>query len=250
MGQSLTTKYLLAAIVLAVAASAAIAQSGPAIPATVKATYKVYKAAIWIGTIEERFTRDGSNYRIVSDTETAGPLRLFLRDQLTVTSEGTIGATGLRPDRYRFTRRDDQKKNITSLFEWDKHQIVSRHAGEDETFDLPAGTQDRISAMYQFMFSIPRTPEVSVWMTQGKKAEFYRYRKLGEPVLRVNNENVPTVYYARDAGEGEAKAHLWLATEKHYLPVKIRFEDASGAALEQVLVSLQTEWGSIGPPTP
>ena len=241
LAKLLTAIYLLPATVLAVAACAAMAQPSPATPATVKATYKIYKAGIWIGTVEEQFTRDGNNYRIVSDTETAGPLRLFLRDQLTVTSEGTIGATGLRPDRYQFTRRDDQKKNISALFEWDKHQIVSRHASESEIFNLPAGTQDRVSAMYQFMFSIPRTSEVSLWMTQGKKAEFYRYRKVGEPVLTVNNESIPTVYYARDPREGESRAHLWLAKEKYYLPVKIRFEDASGAALEQMLVSLHTQ---------
>ena len=73
----------------------AMAQANEAAPTLVKATYKVYKAGIWIGTIDEQFTRDGDRYKIVSETETAGPLRLFLRDTLTVTSEGTIGAAGL-----------------------------------------------------------------------------------------------------------------------------------------------------------
>ena len=240
LARSLTAMQL-PAMCLVVATCAAIAQASPPTPATVRAAYKVYKAGIWIGTIEEHFIREGDNYRIVSETETAGPLSLFLRDRLTVTSEGTISAAGLRPDRYRFTRRDEQTKNISSLFEWDKHQIVSTHLGENEVFDLPAGTQDRISAMYQFMFNIPRTSEVSVWMTQGKKAELYHYRKIGEPVLTVNDESIPTVYYARNAKDGESRAHLWLAKEKYYLPVKIRFEDPSGAALEQVLVSLHAE---------
>ena len=74
--------------------------------------------------------------------------------------------------------------------------------------------------MYQFMFNIPRTSEVSVWMTQGKKAELYHYRKIGEPVLTVNDESIPTVYYARNAKDGESRAHLWLAKEKYYLPVR------------------------------
>ena len=220
---------------------AAIAQLGHDTPTTIKATYKLYKAGIWIGTIEERFTRDGDNYKIVSETETAGPLRLFLRDQLTITSEGTVDAAGLKPHRYQFTRREDQKKNISSIFDWSEHQIISRHAGEREKFDLPAGTQDRISAMYQFMFSSPRTIEVSQRMSQGRKAELYNYRKQGEPVLTVNNENIPTVYYARVEKEGESRAHLWLAKTKYYLPVKIVFEEANGASVEQMLVTLHTE---------
>ena len=216
-------------------------QTGLATPTSVTASYKIYKAGIWIGTVEEQFTRDGDRYKIVSNTETAGPLRLFLRDQLTVTSEGTISASGLRPDNYQFTRRNDQKKNVSSVFEWDTHQLVSRHNDISETFYLPEGTQDRLSAMYQFMFNVPRSSEVGVWMSQGKKAEQYRYRKQGEPVLKVNNENLPTVYYAREAKVGESKAQLWLAKEKYYLPVRIVFEDAKGSALEQLLVTLHTE---------
>ena len=219
----------------------AMAEANEATPTTVKATYKVYKAGIWVGTIDEQFSRDGDHYKIVSATETAGPLRLFLRDTLTVTSEGTIGAAGLKPDSYQFARRNDQKKNISAVFDWDQHQIASRHNGESETFDLPDGTQDRISAMYQFMFSIPRTAEVSVWMSQGKQAELYRYQKIGEPMLTLNKENIPTVYYAREAKAGESRAHLWLAKSKYYLPVKIMFEDPHGASLEQLLVSLHAE---------
>jgi hypothetical protein len=232
---------LVFAMLFVVIARAAIAQSGQATPTSVKATYKVYKAGIWIGTIEEHFTREGDNYKIVSDTETAGPLRLFLRDQLTVTSQGTVDASGLKPSAYQFARRNDQTKSVSSTFDWIKHQLVSRRNGESETFELPTGTQDRVSAMYQFIFSITRTVEVSVWMSQGKKPEIYHYRKQGEPVLTVNKESIATVYYAREAAAGESRAHLWLAKDKYYLPVKIMFEDASGGSLEQMLVSLHTE---------
>ncbi len=231
------------AILFAGVAFAATTIAAPTSPMMVKASYKVYKAGIWIGTIEEQFVREGDNYKIVSETDTAGPLRLFLRDRLTVTSEGTIGADGLRPGSYHFTRRNDQKKNISSVFEWEKHQLVSQHSGDSEVFDLPTGTQDRLSALYQFMFSVPRTSEVRLWMSQGKKVEQYLYRKFGEPVLTVNGESIPTVYYVRDAKEGESKAHLWLGTGKgkYYLPVKILFEDEHGGSFEQMLVSLQTE---------
>ena len=233
--------YALRIILLVSFAWAALAHAAEPTPTLVKATYKVYKAGLWIGTIDEQFTRDGDRYKIVSVTDTAGPLRLFLRDQLTVTSEGTIGAAGLRPDSYQFTRRNDQKKNISSAFDWDKQQLLSHHGGESEVFDLPVGTQDRLSAMYQFMFNVPRTTEVGVWMSQGKKAERYRYRKLGEPALTVNQESIATVYYEREAKEGESKVHLWLAKRKYYLPAKIVFEDSHGASLEQLLVSLNSQ---------
>ena len=236
-------RALFVGIAIAIAVCASMAHAAGSTPTQVKATYKIYKAGIWIGTIEEQFARDGENYKLVSETETAGPLRLFLRDHLTVTSEGTVTADGLKPTSYQFMRRNDQKKNISAVFDWDKRRIVSYHTGDSEIFDLPSGTQDRLSAMYQFMFSIPRTPEVSMWMSQGKKAELYRYRKRGEPTLTVNKESIPTVYYAREAKDGESRVHLWLATAKgkYFLPVKIVFEDENGESLEQMLVSLHAE---------
>ena len=235
-------------VTIATFAAAALAEAADSTPTLVKSTYKVYKAGVWIGTIEEQFSRDGDNYKLVSDTETAGPLRVFLRDQLKVTSEGTIDAGGLKPNSYHFTRRNNQKKNISAVFDWSKRQILSHHADEDEIFDLPASTQDRVSAMYQFMFNVPRAAEVSLWMSQGKKAELYRYRKMGAPTLLINKESIPTVYYAREAAAGESKVHLWLGTgkDKYYLPVKIVFEDEHGASLEQILVSLHTEHGGKG----
>ncbi len=240
--------FILAAHLLVTVATAALAEAADSTPTLVKSTYKVYKSGVWIGTIEEQFSRDGDNYKLVSDTETAGPLRLFLRDQLKVTSEGTIDSGGLRPNSYHFTRRNNQKKNISAVFDWSKRQILSHHADEDEIFDLPASTQDRVSAMYQFMFNVPRAAEVSLWMSQGKTAELYRYRKMGAPTLLINKESIPTVYYAREAAAGESKVHLWLGTgkDKYYLPVKIVFEDEHGASLEQILVSLYTEHGGKG----
>jgi len=226
-------------ILLSAAGASSVALAEAATPSMVNASYRIYKAGIFIGTVDEQFTRDGDNYRIVSQTETAGPLRIFLRDQLTMTSEGAVGSMGLKPARYQFVRRDDQKKSISSEFDWKKQQILSRHGAETETFDLPAGTQDRISAMYQFMFSRPTASEVAVWMSQGKKAELYRYRKQGEAIITVNGESIPTVYYAREAKAGESKAHLWLAKEKYFLPIKILFEEGNGSTLEQILVSIQ-----------
>ena len=63
---------------IALSAHPALAEANEAAPTSVKATYQVYKAGILIGTIDERFTREGEHYKIVSATETAGPLRLFL----------------------------------------------------------------------------------------------------------------------------------------------------------------------------
>ena len=210
-------------------------------PTQVLAYYKIYKSGILIGTVDEQFTRDGDRYRIVSTTQTAGALAWLLRDRLTITSDGRIGSAGLEPALYEFRREKNQAKNLSASFDWDKKQIISRHEGKTENFELPAGTLDRVSAMYQFMFKEPRTSEVITWMSQGKKAEQYRYMKQGEPVMTIGETRYPTVHYARETKPGESRAQLWLAKDRYFIPVKMVFEDSHGIALEQSLVTLHVE---------
>ena len=228
--------------VLMMLASVGAATAAAAIekPVEIKAQYRIYKSGIHIGTVDETFVRDRDTYRVVSDTQTAGPLRIFLRDRLTVSAEGRIGEHGLEPARYDFKRHNDQSRNIQATFDWPHQQIVSTHNRQTESFALPTGTLDRLSAMYQFVFQPPQGEEVQAWMSQGKKAERYRYVKQGEPTLDVDSQRFATVHFVRDAGPGESKAQLWLAKDRHYLPVRMLFEDSHGLSLEQRLVSLQT----------
>ena len=210
-------------------------------PTQIVAHYKIQKAGILIGTVEERFNRDGDSYKIVSETHTAGALKWLLDDQVILSSEGKIGPMGLEPFRYELKRLHDPTKNISATFDQARKQIISHHHNKTESFDLPAGTLDRISAMYQFVFVTPLTAEVTVWMSQGKESEQYRYRKVGEPVIRVGDIDYATVHYAREAKPGGPQAQLWLARNRHYIPVRIVFEDSRGLSLEQTLVDLQTK---------
>lgn len=205
------------------------------------AHYKIYKSGILIGTVEERFTRDGDTYKVVSETQTAGALKWLLRDRITLTAEGRIVAQGLEPASYQLRRQNDQTKNISATFERDRAKIVSHRHNKTELFDLPVGTVDRISAMYQFAFDVPLASEVTFWMSQGKEAEQYRYRKQGEPVIKIGETTFATVHYVRDSSPGRPQAQLWLAKNRHFLPVRMIFEDSNGLELEQTLVDLQTQ---------
>ncbi len=220
-------------------------------PTTVKATYKVYRNGILVANVDEKFERFSSasvsaekkdRYKITSDSRTDGAVSLLFREQLHYTSEGWIDALGLTPGIFTSTRKSTNKHNFTARFDWDRREIVREQERdgnvETEIFNLPAGTQDRLSSMYQFMLSSPSAQSISTNMTQGKNAEQYRYLKQGEPKLTTPAGEFETVHYVRDARQGESRAQLWLAKSKNYLPVRIIFEDAKGTTLEQSLVDL------------
>lgn len=234
-------RTLVSLIGFMVACAPAVAAADP--PRQITLEYRITKAGITIGTVREVFTREDDRYRIVSETRTAGPVRVFLKERLAVTSEGRIGAGGLIPERYAFQRDRNTHKNLVSTFDWSAGQILASIDGgaRHESFELPAGTQDRASAMYQFMFRAPQSESVTTWMSQGKKAEHYQYRRAGTESLSIGGRDYSTVHYARVAQAGEAHAELWLAADIYHLPVKIAFADSHGLALEQTLVSVSLQ---------
>lgn len=219
--------------------------AGTALPTSIRATYKVYKGGILLGSVDEHFERDGDMYKITSVTRADGPFSALIKEQISYLSEGKIGADGLVPVLFSSARKSDTSKSFTSRFNWETHELLRERVERDvsgrserETFALPEGTQDRLSSMYQFMITAPTEQRVTTIMTQGKHAEKYLYLKQGEPVMTSPAGQFATVHYARDAKVGESKAELWLAKNHNYLPVRIIFTDPKGASLEQRLVEL------------
>ena len=224
---------------------AADAAAGVTLPTSIRATYKVYKAGILLGRVDETFECVGDRYKITSATRAEGPLRALIRDEISYVSEGKIGAAGLVPSVFSSTRKSDTAKSFTSRFDWDTYQLVRESHQRDpsgtverESFDLPLGTQDRLSSMYQFMITIPKAARIETQMTQGKHTEKYFYVKLDEPIMTTPAGRYSTVHYVREAKAGESKAELWLAKEFSYLPVRVIFTDSKDSSLEQQLVEL------------
>jgi hypothetical protein len=220
-------------------------RSTPLMPSAIKASYKIYKAGILLGGVEERFDRDGDRYRITSASKAEGPLSVFIREEINIASEGKVGAAGLVPSLFSSTRKSDASKSFTTRFDWDKQELVRERENTEqpngvsrEVFTLPVGTQDRLSAMYQFMVAAPGAASIFTTMTQGKNAERYQYLKQGEPNVNTKAGQFATVHYVREAKVGEAKAELWLAKDRYYLPVRLIFTDPKGTSLEQTLVEL------------
>jgi Protein of unknown function (DUF3108) len=212
-------------------------------PRQIALEYRISKAGITIGTVRETFTREDGRYRIVSETRTAGPVRVFLKDKLTVSSEGRIGPDGMVPERYTFRRERDTHKNLVSTFDWNAREILASVDGgaRHESFELPPGTLDRVSAMYQFMFRAPQSETVVTWMSQGKKAEHYQYRRAGTESFSLAGREYSTVRFTRIARAGESHAELWLASDLHFLPVKMTFADSNGLTLQQTLVTVSLQ---------
>ena len=228
-------KPFLAALVF----STSVAAAAP--PVEVTAEYAVTHTGLTIGRINENFVRKGDLYSAQSVTRSEGPLKLILDDQITLESSGRLGASGLQPLEFAQRRAKDSKRDLKTSFDWDKGTVSTLLHGEKSEVPLPRETQDRLSAMYQFLHLPSYGATLAMPMAMGRRVEQYNYRLVEEARLATPAGEFDTLHYARVTEKpGDTKVDVWLAKDRFKFPVRVIFDDPKGLRLEQTLVSLNT----------
>jgi hypothetical protein len=213
----------------------------PLLPANGTIRYAIFmgERGFQIGRAEHtwEFTEDG-RYRLTGMTETSGLAALFKSIRFENESSGRLVAGGLQPELYR-TRKNGQDANENADFDWATTAVhLSRG---DKTQAIVAGTQDILSLNYQLAY-LPR-PEAgaSVGVVTGRKFERHVLDSLGEEDLVTPAGRFRTLHLR---AMGSNVTEIWIALDRHRLPVKIRFTDKKGDVYEQVA----TEIGMTPPP--
>jgi hypothetical protein len=226
--------FALAALLLSAGADAATP------PAAVKASYDVFKDGMHIAIVDESYDKTGDHYRIVSDSNPAGLLAMFVRTKIKVQSSGTVTAAGLQPDKLEYGRLDDASKNVSAAFDWRANELRMTFDGRNETLPLVPGMQDRLSVMYQFMFLTAEKVRVLEFpMTNGKKIERYRYELAGTEELDTPAGKIKTLHLVKHRDPGENGTEVWLAADRHLFPVKLLILENDGSKFEQIITRLE-----------
>ena len=210
-------------------------------PAHIRAVYDLYKDSIRIGKIEESYARDGDRYTLTSTTTPIGLLALFKPEKVFVRSSGVIGKNGLQPQSFSHRRENDAAKDSDAEFDWQDGKVALIHQAQRETLALPQGTQDRLSAMYQFMFLPLKDGALDFTMTNGHKLDSYHYAVARGPNLDTPAGKFGTLYLDSQPKPGERRTEIWLARQRHYLPCKMVITEANGGRLIQVLSEISVK---------
>ncbi len=211
-------------------------------PKSVHASYDVLKFGLKGATMNETFTRTDNHYRIESVTEAVGIVAMVKPEVIRAVSEGTVTEHGLRPDTFTITRKLDSKFNVRAEFDWTHHQITLSDRNGKRTVPLKPGTQDRASAMYQFMFlDVKNLKELKFDMTNGNKLDVYSYtltpgQSVTTPLGTFNGVDV-----VNPPEPGVNRTELWLAPERANLMCKMVITDQDGSKFSQVATKLDIE---------
>ena len=225
---------------LAVAACAAIGVASAAPPESVKADYNLFRDGLHIANVQETYAKTGTKYQIVSDTNAVGlALLFFKRAKVKVQSDGTVTRDGLQPERFEYGLINDPDNNVSATFDWHAHELHMKFDGSNKALPLAPGTQDRISVMYQFMF-LPqdKLKLLEFAFTNGKKIEPYRYELAGNERLDTPLGKLNTLHLVKQRERDENGVEIWLAVDRHLVPVKVLILENDGTKFEQVITRL------------
>ncbi|MBI4937351.1 MAG: DUF3108 domain-containing protein [Nitrosomonadales bacterium] len=218
------------------------AQAITAAPVRIQASYDVLKGGIKGVTIAETYTHTQDRYHIESVSKAVGLLAAFKPEIIHVTSEGALTAKGLRPHAYSQERKLDSDRNSRADFDWAANRITLNDRAGERTQPLPAGTQDRLSAMYQFMFApLKKASALDFYMTNGSKVDIYNYLITPGQSVTVPFGTFKSLYVASPPKPGESRTEIWLAEELGHFPCKMVITDPDGDQLVQVLTQFIVE---------
>jgi Protein of unknown function (DUF3108) len=225
-------RALFAACLLATALASAA-------PPAVRATYGAFMNGMQIGTISEQFVSEAGKYRIVSETKPTGLATLIQRQPLRFTSAGMIGRDGLRPEHFEARRSAGEHPQAAAEFDWAQARLLLKRDGKSEVVALPAGTQDRLSVMYQFMLlPLDRVRQIEFAMTNGRKLDYYAYRVTEEVAIETALGRLKTVHLVKVRDAGDTVTEIWLSPQHRFFPVRLLIVERDGMRFEQIIQSL------------
>lgn len=230
-------------MILAVGAAAAV-HAMPRAPAVSSVT--VSHNVLWNGThvavVNERFENRDGRYRIVSKSNPVGLFALVQPRPATLTSTGHVTEQGLQPERFEGSRGANDARRVSAEFDWANANLTFMHDGKSERVDLPAGTQDRLSIMYQFMFfNYEGRREIDFAMTNGRKLDHYRYAITRNVEIDTPVGRMMTLHLVKQREPDDTQTEVWLAPQHHHLPVKMLIVESDGTRYEQIMTRLEVQ---------
>lgn len=222
----------------------ALAESPITLPELAEINFILYKGSdgFEVGKAQLTWKRDGTSYSINQVAEASGIVSLFYTGRHVQISQGELAAEGLKPTSYWVQRGQRTDKTDTAQFDWENMRLTLGTGGDTRTVMLPHGTQDLLSFLYQLAFSPPQQGEkTQLHITTGRKLDNYGYQSLGEETLETRLGPIKTLHIGQVRQQGEETTEIWLATEYHYLPVKIRFTDKQGGVMEQTATAIKVQ---------
>lgn len=191
----------------------------------VEIAYELARNDLVVADVTQRLEHDGRSYRLVETWRGKGIFSL--RGEANRSSQGTVAADGLRPQKFE----DRRSGRDTLRAEFDP-------AAKTPTLQR----QDRLSFIWTFAFAPPIAAAATVIATDGKSATTYVYQAAGRERVKTPAGEFDALKLVKRRDNPQDKAtEIWLAVDRQYIPVRILVIDKDGTRLDQSAVKIFTQ---------
>ncbi|MDR1462298.1 MAG: DUF3108 domain-containing protein [Azoarcus sp.] len=183
-----------------------------------------------VGQAQHTWSHDSKQYRMRLAVETSGMAAALRKLGYVQQSEGDIGENGLHPRRFDVTQLG--KTPEAALFDWDKARVgINRGARERRSASLTAGDQDLLSVWHQIghMDGLPENQDLLV--VGNKDARRARIAHLEDGSTQVPAGSFATRHFKISSEDGQIAIDLWLALDRHMIPVRAILNDTKSVTL-------------------
>ena len=190
-----------------------------------------------LGEGREVLEHDGKCYNIVSLSVPKGLAALFIND-VRRESRGAVTASGLKPEQFEETGRKGGTR--TARFDWASGKITLASHDSTRTVELPPNTLDQTSFPYSFAFSAAVRKVFDVHLTDGQGVKQYQYRQVGKETLKTPLGEIETLHFEKVRDPNDKRGfEFWLAVDRHFLPVKLRYIEKNGDTFESLVTGIE-----------
>lgn len=178
----------------------------------------------------------GQRYTLISVAEATGLAGIFYHGKFVQTSRGRITPRGLQPEEFWDQRGD--KRSSAQFDAAQGHLMLNPVKGTPRHFTYQGEVQDVLSLFFHLALTAP-PPEGRQTYTvfNGKKLRDYSYAAQGEVLLETAVGPQRTLHLAR-VTDSDGRFEVWLAIDRHYLPVRVLRSDDKGNEMEMRIQSI------------
>jgi hypothetical protein len=191
-----------------------------------------------IGRATYTWEASDSSYRLSLVAQTTGLAGLLRRVRVEQISRGRITPDGVRPDAFQMDR-GPAARNEFARFDWVAKQLTFGYPDATETGVLAAGAQDMLSLILQLAFVPIIEGKRELQLTTGRRLYQQSYERVGEDVIETAGGAWRAWHLRRVRLKAEEDGYdLWLAIDRPFLPVRIRWTERGGRTLDATLDTL------------
>lgn len=178
---------------------------------------------------------DGESYTVSSVAAATGLAGVFYSGRFVQTSSGRVTSQGLVPDTFW-----DQRGDKRSMTRFDAARGVMTYTpaqGAPRHEACRGDVQDSLSLFFHLALNAPPAARMDYQVFNGRRLRHYAYESRGEVVLDTALGPLRTLHLVR-AGDFDGRFELWLAIDRHYLPVRVLRTDDKGNDVELAIRSI------------